>query len=157
RWRMRSLKAAGEIAVACAAARKLSVRLAARKHWRASMGGRLMPDHRTVTPNAELRIIRIFDSPAMGQLFPRRESPMTRDTYERALNSAAQIAFLTFVAGCGGATAIDGPEQKPNSPAPPDDQQSAVTPAKTTYGGSQLTDKSCKDAIHTAYPNGDPQ
>src|SRR5258706_12230322 len=96
---MRSLKPAGDNAVACAAARKLRVRLATRKHWSASIGGRLMrychfpmfgDSERQPSDHSDFRI-RADERASL----PGGQPTMTRDTYERALKAAAQIAFLS--------------------------------------------------------------
>ena len=77
---------------------------------------------------------------------------MTRDTYERALKSAAQIAFLSFIAGCGAAPA-EGAETQSDESA---NTASDALAGKSCGGNTPTTDKSCKDAIKAAYPNGDP-
>jgi hypothetical protein len=71
---------------------------------------------------------------------------MRRDTYERALRSAAQISFLSLpMVACG------GPSYTP--------VQDASAPGGDTPGdgdGEKLGAAECDKALKDAYPNGDP-
>jgi hypothetical protein len=80
---------------------------------------------------------------------------MTRDTYERALKAAAQIAFLSLVAGCGGATQGEGSETLTGEGAA-ENQAEALAKKASSCPSTRPTDKSCRAAIKAAYPNGDP-
>jgi hypothetical protein len=79
---------------------------------------------------------------------------MTRDTYERALKSAAQIAFLSFIAGCGSATQGEASEAQTEEGATAGSE--ALAKHTSCVHDPRLSDKSCRAAIQGAYPNGDP-